>query len=247
MLKKLVKLGLAAGLSVASLNADTFQKGDNVIVKKGSIMCFAKESYDATAALKTIDLQMDLYASDAKDGSLDSRRMPKILGNLYAEYCINYNADYSWKFEKYYSESKYAILKSENGWYAVYSSSFKKDTSTPKVNKPNYSSLGIDDLEAFPSDYIGKLSFLKCKRSTPEEMKNGGYKIMSTCAKADGSYGFGGNNPFKIQIQTSSRDVARAIAKSKRQEKWFLGTVKKNTEQFTIAKHIFVINEVHYK
>ena len=118
----------------------------------------------------------------------------------------------------------------------------------PQPSGPTYSFLGIDDLEAFPSDYVDKLVFLKCKKSTPtEDDKNGGYTLMSSCANADETYGFGLSNPFKIQIHINNKDTTRSIAKSKNQEKWFLGTVKKNTAQFSIANHIFEINEVQFK
>jgi hypothetical protein len=250
MVKKFIGLGLIAGLLVTSLSADTFKKGDNVIVEKGSMLCYSKESLYAIDALNRVDTNLELLIMDAEDAKEENKKFivsfPTI--NLQkASHCAFFNSNSNYKFYRYSSEGKYALLDSEDYWIAAYSNSLKKDTSTPETNSPTYSFLGIDDLEAFPSDYIGKLSYLKCKRSRPEEMKNGGYKIMAKCAKSDGSYGFGGNNPFKIEIQTSSRDIARAIAKSKEQEKLFLGTVKKNTEQFAIAKHIFTIHEVKYK
>ncbi|MEA2050121.1 MAG: hypothetical protein U9O56_05270 [Campylobacterota bacterium] len=132
------------------------------------------------------------------------------------------------------------------------SSSSTSSTNTtvkkPVAPTPKYNFLGIDDLEAFPSDYVGQSVYLKCKRSTPEEdEKAGGYKIMANCANADGNYGFGSNNPFKIKIRTANKSQARSIAKSKRQVKWFLGTVKKNREEFALTKYIFDIKDVQFK
>ena len=200
MLKKLLKLGLIVGLSVASLGAETFQKGDAVIIKSGHPVCFALEQEDAYRNLTGLGRLVTDYSIDFKNGN-----MPKLSLNKKSSYCAFYKNELKYKFTKMYN-NKYAILDSKDYWIVVHKSSLKKASNQPeKSNEPTYSFLGIDDLEAFPSDYVGKLTFLKCKRSTPtEDTKNGGYTIMATCAKADGKYGFGGNNPFKIQIHTNS-------------------------------------------
>jgi len=248
MLKKLGLASLMSILAMGSLNAQEFKKGDTVIVPAGAMMCFDKNVLPAADSLA----YMDSFASILiEEKTWEPLVYPK--DTKQSEYCANFNTQKEYVFERYehYSykkmDKRYAILDSKDHWIATYSSVLRKGKAKPKSTQPTYTFLGIDDLEAFPSDYVGKLSYLKCKRSTPTENKNGGYKIMSNCANEDGKYGFGSNNPFKIQIQTSSKDTARSIAKSKRKVKWFLGTVKQNPEQYAIAKHIFVINEVQFK
>jgi len=252
MLKNIVKIGLGIGLVASISNAQTFKKGDNVIVKKGFPICYHTKN-DGDNALRNVRNGVDaflFFTYDMDDREKGNKNFTPILDgkNTSPRVCIIYNYDTK---AVYFADGVHDdgvhYIYDKDDYGAVPRNALKKDISKPKSSQPNYSFVGIDDLEAFPSDYIGKLSFLKCKRSTPEEMKGGGYTIMSNCAKSDGSYGFGSNNPFKIQIQTSSKDMARAIAKSKRQEKWFLGTVKKNPEKYSVAKNIFIINEVHYK
>jgi hypothetical protein len=69
---------------------------------------------------------------------------------------------------------------------------------------------------------------------------------MATCANADGDYGFGSNNPFKIKIHTNSKDDAKNIAKSKKKEKFLLGTVRKDQNKYAVSKYIFEISEVQF-
>jgi hypothetical protein len=120
------------------------------------------------------------------------------------------------------------------------------NTQNTQQDESKYKFIGIDDLEAFPSDYIGKKLYLRCKRSNVSEDREGGYSIMATCANADGDYGFGSNNPFKIKIHTNSKDDAKNIAKSKKKEKFLLGTVRKDQNKYAVSKYIFEISEVQF-
>jgi hypothetical protein len=45
---------------------------------------------------------------------------------------------------------------------------------------------------------------------------------------------------------TNDKKIAKKIAKSGREKKFFLGTVRKNTVQFPLAKYIFEIEEVQF-
>ena len=265
MLHKLIKIGLSVGLLFGSLNlyadvkADEYyendpsilQKGDTVIVKKGSVLCYDKDSNRALDSFTKIDGSIAMMQTDVTiDGKKKVKNQVPNVGKISAEFCSIYPTDGTYKFNGYAKNDKYSLLDSKDYWIAVYTDSLEKVISKPepKSSGPTYNFIGIDDLEAFPSDYIDKLSFIRCKKSTiTEDEQNGGYTIMASCSNADGSYGFGSNNPFKIQIHINNKDTARSIAKSKNQEKWFLGTVKINPAQFAISKNIFEINEVQFK
>lgn len=254
MLHKLFKLGLSTGLLLTSLNlyaTGALQQGDTVIVKKGSMLCYAKDSKPALDSFVRIDGSIAMMQTDVSIYGKEKVKdqFPNV-GAISAEYCVIFYKDNTYKFHQYAKNSKYALLDSKDYWIAAYTDSLEKVISAPEPqsNEPTYSFLGMDDLEAFPSDYVNKLVYIKCKKSTPtEDDKNGGYTVMASCAETDGSYSFGGNNPFKIQIYINNKDTARSIAKSKNQEKWFLGTVKNNTAQYDISKYIFEISEVQFK
>ena len=61
MLKNILKVGLLTGLSIISLNAETFNKGDSVIVEKGAIICMSTESLYALDGLDRTESSFDLY------------------------------------------------------------------------------------------------------------------------------------------------------------------------------------------
>ena len=126
---------------------------------------------------------------------------------------------------------------------------------TVNVNEPvkeqrveSYKFVGSDDLESFPSDYIGKMLSLSCKTTNVgEDEQGGGYDIQPVCKDSKGGYGFMGFNPFKIKVKTYDKNIARDIAKSEGKEKYFFGVLKIDNSQFAITKHIFEIHEVRYK
>lgn len=126
---------------------------------------------------------------------------------------------------------------------------------TVNVNEPvkeqkveSYKFVGSDDLESFPSDYVGKMLSLSCKSTNVgEDAQGGGYDIQPVCKDSKGGYGFMGFNPFKIKVKTYDKNIAREIAKSEGQEKYFFGVLKIDNSQYSMTKHIFEIREVKYK
>ena len=126
---------------------------------------------------------------------------------------------------------------------------------TVNVNEPvkeqkveSYKFVGSDDLESFPSDYVGKMLSLNCKTTNVgEDEQGGGYNIQPVCKDSKGEYGFMGFNPFKIKVKTYNKNIAREIAKSEGQEKYFFGVLKIDNSQYSMTKHIFEIREVKYK
>ncbi|WP_181403894.1 lysozyme inhibitor LprI family protein [Aliarcobacter cryaerophilus] len=140
-----------------------------------------------------------------------------------------------------------------NGMYKKEKNRAKQQTSN--VNEPakeqkveSYKFVASDDLESFPSDYIGKMLSLSCKTTNVgEDEQGGGYDINPVCKDSKGKYGFMGFNPFKIKVKTYDKNLAREIAKSENKEKYFFGVLKVDNSQFAITKHIFEIHEVRYK
>lgn len=126
---------------------------------------------------------------------------------------------------------------------------------TFNVNKPakeqkieSYKFVGSDDLESFPSDYVGKKLSLNCKTTNVgEDAQGGGYDINPVCEDSKGEYSFMGFNPFKIKVKTYDKNIAKEIAKSDAQKKHFFGVLKVDNSPFAVTKHIFEIHEVEYK
>ena len=126
---------------------------------------------------------------------------------------------------------------------------------TVNVNEPvkeqkveSYKFVGSDDLESFPSDYVGKMLSLNCKTTNVgEDAQGGGYDIQPVCKDSKGEYGFMGFNPFKIKVKTYDKNIAKEIAKSDDREKYFFGVLKVDNSEYAITKHIFEIREVKYK
>jgi hypothetical protein len=252
MLKKSLNIGLACGLLFSLLNAETFKKGELVIVKKGFPICFnSKDDKDSINKITAGLLGFKLSATNMAK----TKEFEPILTEKSARVCMIFNTDYKAYFlgeekNKYfdfyyiYDKDDYGVVpknalkKVENSQQTTQQ---KQETESPK-----YSFVGINDLESFPSDYKDKRVYLECKRGKVEEDREGGYEIMANCAKADHSFGFGTNNPFKIKIHTNDKKIAKKIAKSGREKKYFLGTVRKNTAQFPLAKYIFEIEEVQF-
>ena len=126
---------------------------------------------------------------------------------------------------------------------------------TVNVNEPvkeqkveSYKFVGSDDLESFPSDYVGKKLSLNCKTTNVgEDAQGGGYDIQPVCKDSKGEYGFMGFNPFTIKVKTYDKNIAKEIAKSDDREKYFFGVLKVDNSEYAITKHIFEIREVKYK
>ena len=126
---------------------------------------------------------------------------------------------------------------------------------TVNVNEPvkeqkveSYKFVGSDDLESFPSDYVGKMLSLNCKTTNVgEDAQGGGYDIQPVCKDSKGEYGFMGFNPFTIKVKTYDKNIAKEIAKSDDREKYFFGVLKVDNSEYAITKHIFEIREVKYK
>ena len=244
MLKIKLLIGLSLVLIASLVNAETFKEGDTVILQKGYPACYALTLDKAVAQYNEIGkwFKEILTKLQAKNQIL-----PPMKFHEKTSHCLFQNKEEEFRFKKYHNNS-IAIIENKNYWVAVDTVALKKGKSKPKNENTNYSFIGSDELEAFPSDYIGKRLFLKCKRCNVTELSEaGGYNISPVCMESNGKYGFMGFNPFKIQVVTYDKNLARAIAKSKKQEKWILGTLKKNSIKYSTTKHIFEINEVNYK
>ena len=132
MIVKLIKLCLSAGLLITSLlSADTIKKGDTVIVKKGSMLCFDKEPTLALNAFVRIDGSIAMMQTDVTiDGKEKVADQFPNVGAISAEYCVIFSKDYSYKFHKYAENGKYVLLDSPDYWVATYSDSLILDEST---------------------------------------------------------------------------------------------------------------------
>jgi len=236
MYKNIIKIGLSLGLAASLSNAEAFKKGDTVMIYKGTMVCYANKAADAINSMASMDRQL-----------LNRKKSLTLTKDINADYCMLWKNGQQYKYNDKVSayNNKYSLLENDTYFIATYTNSLIKLEDTPK--SPAYNFVGSDDLEAFPSDYIGKPLLLKCKRtSVKERSKGGGYNIAPVCMNTDGKYGFMGFNPFKLEVITSNKNLARKIAKSKKQEKWILGTLKKNPVKYS-AEHIFEINEVQFK
>lgn len=253
MYRNITRIALCLVLFMSISSAETFNKGDQVIVKRGNIMCLSSKSANALSGLTRVEtelkfMQMDI-ADSISDGEKPSyvKRLPAI-SKLDADFCQIDSYDLSYKFHRYAEDGK-AILDSEKYWIAVYSDSLEKDKNNDKSENqgPTYNFAFSDEIESFPSDFVDKPIFLKCKRTDVKEEKNGSYNISPICEDSKGKYGFMTFNPFKIKVMTNSREMAREISKSGQSVKWFLGKLNKNTQKYALGEYTFLIEEVQYK
>jgi len=217
------------GLCLTTLIAGDFKTGDLVSVKPGTVICFSKKASLALDYIRQIDSHQGELKINLKDG-----------------FCALTSYENYGKVTKLYDGGKYVLLDTKDYWLVTYTDSVSKQAQTDNKQDDNYKFVGIDELQSFPSDYIGKKLFIQCIDTSVEENNDGGYNINGSCLKNDGKYDYM-INPFKLQIHINDKAVAKEIARNPKKVKFFLGTLRKNNKEFAVVDYIFEVDSVQYK
>lgn len=262
MINRVIKIGLSASLLATSLYSASFDcKKASTFIEK--TICndteLSKLDEELASAYKKVFNSLS-DKTELKKDQLDWLKNSR-------DKCTSLEALKTTYTNRVLYLTNYDNRNSQTNTVAISSNDvaglYKKDSTSSEVNQDlsfsakepvkaqkveNYKFVGSDDLEAFPSDYVDKMLSLNCKRTNVEEdVRSGGYDINPVCKDSKGKYGFMGFNPFQIKVKTYDKNIAREIAKSEAQEKYFLGVLKVDNSQFAVTKHIFEIREVKYK